>query len=74
MSKRILSKLSQAGYFKRANGVLYAAAKRALRKPLSEYHVKGPDELDQEFQASLGVPHTAADASQQPSPTQGAED
>ena len=68
MNKRILKKLAKAGYFKKANGALYAAARRALRKPLFQDYLKMIDEPDQELPAKLGIPHKAVNTSQKASP------
>ncbi|MCG3119710.1 MAG: hypothetical protein ALAOOOJD_02221 [bacterium] len=63
MNKRILKKLAQAGHFKKANGALYAAAKRALRKPLYQDYLQMSDEPGQESLTAFGVSSIAVSTS-----------
>lgn len=55
MNKRILKRLAQAGHFKKANGALYAVAKRALRKPLYQDYLQMSDDPEQESLTAFGV-------------------
>ncbi len=55
MNKRLLNQLAKTGYFKSANGALYAAAKRALRKPPARNYVRVIDEPDYESFTAFDV-------------------
>jgi hypothetical protein len=63
MNKRLLNQLAKTGFFKSANDALYAAVKRALRKPPSPNDVRAVDEPAQEPLTTFGVPSNAVNIS-----------
>ena len=56
MNKRILNTHAKAGYFKRANGALYAIARRVLRKPPFRNYASAIDEPEHESLTAFDVP------------------
>ncbi len=68
MKKRLLNRLAQAGYFNNANGALYAATRRALRKPLSRNYANLLHEPDHEAPAKFDASNSAVNTAPKASP------
>ncbi|MDZ7344854.1 MAG: hypothetical protein ONA90_10125 [candidate division KSB1 bacterium] len=59
MNKRALNKLAKAGYFNSANGALYAALKRGLRKPLKTNYFQIAAESNKEALTRVSASNSA---------------